>query len=77
MCCRMVHTTRDAKFCFLYLRRLICNRTTCVKIIVCPQHTSMPPVNVCVSDALLNVAVQNVYSLADAVAKYSNDVKRR
>jgi len=65
--CKIIYlqylSTIDAKFCLLCLRRLICNRTICVKI-VRPQHTRtlwprMPPVN-CVSDALLNAAVQNV-----------------
>jgi len=71
MWCRIVYlqylSTRDTNFCFLCLRRLICNRKTCVKI-VCPQHmhTALtctqltPPVNGCVSDELLNAAVQNV-----------------
>jgi len=55
----------------------------CVKI-VCPQHTNVlssfktctpvtPSLNDCVSDALLNAAVQNVFICAVS-KKYSSDV---
>jgi len=69
-------STRDAKFCFLCLRRSICNHKNCVKI-VCHQHTNMlrdmhavtpPSVNDCVSDV---VKCCSLKCLAGAVAKYS------
>jgi len=50
-------STRDAKFCFLCLRKLICNSTACA---VGGRARQLPPLNGCESDALLNAAVQNV-----------------
>jgi len=75
-----VCVTRDAKFCFLH--GLICNRKRSVKF-VCPQHTLMlwcTHASDATSQLVRPWCVVKCCSAecsAGAVAKYSNDVKRR
>ena len=64
MWCRIVYlqylSTRDANFCFLLLCRLICNSTICTKLSARSTHACFEAISGCISDALLNAAVQNV-----------------